>query len=85
MDSDHGGLRTQKRFFGEGSNAQERYRLWKKWVNAHLRFQKSKSVEPEAYGALVRTLLDGTALKAVESLEIENLATAGCEDLIFEL
>ncbi len=42
-------------------------------------------MEPEAYGALVYTLLDGTALKAVESIEIEDLDTAGGEELIFEL
>eukprot|EP00913_Durusdinium_trenchii_P028931 g27126.t1 len=78
-----GGL--TKRFDGDGSNPAKDYERWRRWCRAHLTVQKAKGVGPEAHGSLVFSLLDGTALRALDQVSMDRVEEIGGEEVIFQI
>ncbi len=54
-----------KRFSGDGQDRNQ-YTKWKKWAKSTMAWKK---IGEEERGSFVYTLLDGTALEAVDHLE----------------
>ena len=78
-----GGL--TKRFDGDGSNPAKDYERWRRWCRAYLTVQRAKGVGPEAHGSLVFSLLDGTALRALDQVPMDRVEEIGGEEVIFQI
>ncbi|CAK9013225.1 unnamed protein product [Durusdinium trenchii] len=78
-----GGL--TKRFDGDGSNPAKDYERWRRSCRAYLTVQKAKGVGPEAHGSLVFSLLDGTALRALDQVPMDRVEEIGGEEVIFQI
>lgn len=74
-----------RRFSGESQDAQKEYRRWKRWTRAYLTVQKSRGVPEEALGSLLHTLLDGAALRAFDAISMDDIETAGGQQVIYEV
>lgn len=74
-----------KRFSGETSEPQKDYKRWKRWSKAYLIVQRAKGVDETALGAMLFTLLDGAALRAFDSVELDSLEQAGGQDIIYQI
>ena len=74
-----------KRFSGETQEPQKDYKRWKRWSKAYLIVQRAKGVDETALGAMLFTLLDGTALRAFDSVEMDSLEQAGGQDIIYQV
>ena len=74
-----------KRFDGESNTASKDYERWKRWCRAYLVVQKAKGIPAEAHGSLVFALLDGTALRALDTIAMDRIEVAGGEDVIFQV
>ena len=85
QSSGNEGGQFQKRFGGDGDDPTKEWKRWKKWSRAFLAVQKVKGMPAEAFGPLLFTLLDGTALRSFDQIGLEKLETAGGEDIIYEV
>ena len=74
-----------KRFSGETQEPQKDYKRWKRWSKAYLIVQRAKGVDESALGAMLFTLLDGAALRAFDSVEMDSLEQAGGQDIIYQV
>ena len=74
-----------RRFSGESQDAQREYRRWKRWSRAHLTVQKAKGVPEEALGSLLFTLLDGAALRAFDSVSMDQIEVAGGQQVVYDI
>ena len=74
-----------KRFSGEGPEPQKEYKRWNRWSRAYLVVQKAKGVDEKALGAMLFTLLDGTALRAFDATNMDDLEQAGGQDVIYQV
>ena len=74
-----------KRFSGETQEPQKDYKRWKRWSKAYLIVQRAKGVDESALGAMLFTLLDGAALRAFDSAEMDSLEQAGGQDIIYQV
>ena len=74
-----------RRFDGDGANPQKEYERWKRWSRAYLTVQKAKGVPEEAFGSMLYTLLDGTALRTFDSTPMDQIEQPGGQDLIYSL
>ena len=74
-----------KRFSGEGPEPRKEYKRWKRWSRAYLVVQKAKGVDEKALGAMLFTLLDGTALRAFDATNMDDLEQAGGQDVIYQV
>lgn len=74
-----------KRFSGETQEPQKDYKRWKRWSKAYLIVQRAKGVDESALGAMLFTLLDGVALRAFDSVELDSLEQAGGQDIIYQV
>eukprot|EP00435_Cladocopium_sp_Y103_P072195 s58_g39.t1 len=74
-----------KRFSGDGLEPQRDYKLWKRWSKAYLAVQKAKGTDKSVFGALLFTLLDGTALRAFDSVSTDDLEQIGGQDLVYQV
>ena len=70
---------------GDGDNPQKDYERWKRWSRAYLTVQKAKGVPEEAFGSLLYTLLDGTALRTFDSIPMDQIEDPGGHDLVFQV
>jgi hypothetical protein len=84
MSDDRSGGK-EKRFSGEGQNPCKDYQRWKRWARAHLRVQRAKNVDPEAFGSILYCLLDATALKAFDRQDPDAWEVEGGEAVIFSI
>ncbi|CAE8643680.1 unnamed protein product, partial [Polarella glacialis] len=73
-----------KRFTGEGLQPSKDYQRWKRWSRAHLKVQKAKGTDPEAFGSILYCLLDGSALKTFDKLDPDTWEIEGGELVIYE-
>ena len=73
-----------KRFDGDGASPSKDYERWKRWCRAFLVVQKAKGIPVEAHGSLIFALLDGTALRALDTITMDRIEVAGGEDVIFQ-
>lgn len=73
-----------RRFSGEGANPQRDYKQWKRWSRAYLVAQKARGVNEEALGSLLFTLLDGAALRALDSHSMDEIEQAGGQDVVYQ-
>jgi len=85
MNSESHGGGHVKRFTGEGTDAAEQYRRWKKWSRAYLTTQGARGTPDTAYGPLLYTLLDGVALTAVDAVDLDDLEVSGGQHLLFSI
>ena len=74
-----------KRFSGDGSGPQKEYKRWKRWSRAYLTVQKAKGTPDEALGSLLFTLLDGSALRAFDSTNMDDLEVEGGQDVVYQV
>ncbi len=74
-----------KRFSGDGSDPQKEYKRWKRWSRAYLTVQKAKGTPDEALGSLLFTLLDGSALRAFDSTNMDDLEVDGGQDVVYQV
>ena len=74
-----------KRFSGDVDDPHKEWRRWKRWARAHLVVQRARGVPEEALGSLLFTLLDGSALRAFDSTNMDLLEQAGGQDIIFDV
>lgn len=74
-----------KRFSGETQEPHKDYKRWKRWSKAYLIVQRAKGVDESALGAMLFTLLDGAALRAFDSVEMDSLEQAGGQDIIYQV
>ena len=74
-----------KRFSGETQEPQKDYKRWKRWSKAYLIVRRAKGVDETALGAMLFTLLDGVALRAFDSVEMDSLEQAGGQDIIYQV
>ena len=68
-----------RRFNGEGQDRQKEWKRWKRWARAYLTVQKARGVDKKAMGSLLFTLLDGAALRAFDSVNMDELEQVGGE------
>ena len=76
--SDGGKEGYVKRSASDSQDAQGEYRRWKRWTRAYLTAQKARGVPEEA-------LLDETALRAFDSVAMDDIETAGVQQVIYEV
>ena len=74
-----------KRFSGEGADPQKEYKRWKRWSRAYLTVQKAKGTPDAALGSLLFTLLDGAALRAFDSTNMDDLEVDGGQDVVYQV
>ena len=74
-----------KRFSGDGADPQKEYKRWKRWSRAYLTVQKAKGTPDEALGSLLFTLLDGAALRAFDSTNMDDLEVEGGQDVVYQV
>ena len=75
-----------KRFSGDGDDGSSKaYRRWRRWSRAYLTVQKAKGTPAEAFGSVLYTLLDGTALRAFDQVDMARLEEHGGEEVIYEI
>lgn len=74
-----------KRFAGDGQDAQKEYKRWKRWSRAYLNVQRSKGIPETALGSLLFTLLDGAALRAFDSVSMDDIEADGGHQVIYEV
>eukprot|EP00435_Cladocopium_sp_Y103_P008507 s2377_g2.t1 len=74
-----------RRFSGESQDAQREYRRWKRWSRAYLTVQKARGVPEDALGSLLYTLLEGTALRAFDAIPMEQIETAGGQQVVYDV
>ena len=74
-----------KRFSGDVDQPAKEYLRWKRWSRAFLVVQKAKGTPEEAYGSLLYTLLDGSALRAFDEVNMDDLEQAGGEQGIYSV
>eukprot|EP00959_Pyramimonas_sp_CCMP1952_P310715 6502442-Pyramimonas_sp.AAC.1 len=72
-----------RRFSGEGAAAVQDYKAWKKWARARLLVEKGRGGKSETFGPMLYTLLEGTAVDALEHVELDELAVDGGEEKLF--
>eukprot|EP00959_Pyramimonas_sp_CCMP1952_P438984 9190308-Pyramimonas_sp.AAC.1 len=72
-----------RRFSGEGAAAVQDYKAWKKWARARLPAEKGRGGKSETFGPILRTLQEGTAVGALEHVELDELAVDGGEEKLF--
>ncbi|CAK0790522.1 unnamed protein product [Prorocentrum cordatum] len=72
-----------RRFSGEGAAAVQDYKAWKKWARARLLVEKGRGGKSETFGPMLYTLLEGTAVDALEHVELDELAVDGGEEALF--
>lgn len=85
LTSGQDGGQSQRRFSGDGENPTKEWKRWKRWSKAFLAVQKAKGMPAEAFGPLLFTLLDGTAVRSFDQVGLEKLETAGGQDIIYEV
>ena len=74
-----------KRCSGDGADPQKEYKRWKRWSRAYLTVQRAKGTPEEAMGSLLFTLLDGSALRAFDSTNMDDLEVAGGQDVVYQV
>ena len=74
-----------RRFSGDGSEPQKDYKLWKRWSRAFLAVQRAKGTDDSVFGAMLFTMLDGTALRAFDAINMDELEQTGGQDLIYQV
>eukprot|EP00435_Cladocopium_sp_Y103_P001390 s2644_g1.t1 len=74
-----------KRFAGDGQDAQKDYKRWKRWSRAYLNVQRSKGIPETALGSLLFTLLDGAALRAFDSISMDDIEADGGHQVIYDV
>ena len=74
-----------KRFSGDGADPQKEYKRWKRWSRAYLTVQRAKGTPETAMGSLLFTLLDGSALRAFDATNMDDLEVDGGQDVIYQV
>lgn len=74
-----------KRFDGEGANPTKDYERFKRWSRACLTVQKAKGIPKEAHGSLIFSLVDGTALRALDAIPMDRIEEDGGEEVVFQV
>ena len=76
-----------KRFSGDGDDdgSSKAHRRWRRWSRAYLTVQKAKGTPAEAFGSVLYTLLDGTALRAFDQVDMARLEEHGGEEVTYEI
>eukprot|EP00438_Fugacium_kawagutii_P025213 Skav222622 [mRNA] locus=scaffold4205:86469:93548:+ [translate_table: standard] len=72
-----------RRFSGDVTDPQRAYKQWKRWSRMYLVVQKARGVSETALGAMLYTLLDGSALQAFDSINLDELEQAGGPDVVY--
>ena len=63
---------------------EKEWKRWKRWARAYLTVQKARGVDEKAVGTLLFTLLDGAALRAFDSVNMDVLEQVGGEEVIYQ-
>lgn len=74
-----------KRFSGDGADPQKEYKRWKRWSRAYLTVQRAKGTPETALGSLLFTLLDGSALRAFDATNMDDLEVDGGQDVVYQV
>ena len=74
-----------KRFSGDGADPQKEYKRWKRWSRAYLTVQRAKGTPEAAMGSLLFTLLDGSALRAFDATNMDDLEVEGGQDVVYQV
>ena len=74
-----------RRFNGDGQDPQKDYKLWKRWSRAYLAVQRAKGTDENVFGAMLFTMLDGTALRAFDAVNMDDLEQSGGQDLVYQV
>eukprot|EP00434_Breviolum_minutum_P039141 symbB.v1.2.034744.t1/scaffold4544.1/size38254/1 len=74
-----------KRFSGDGADPQKEYKRWKRWSRAYLTVQWAKGTPEAAMGSLLFTLLDGSALRAFDATNMDDLEVEGGQDVVYQV
>ena len=74
-----------KRFSGDGADPQKEYKRWKRWSRAYLTVQRAKGTPEAALGSLLFTMLDGSALRAFDSTNMDDLEVDGGQDVVYQV
>ena len=74
-----------RRFSGDGNDPQKDYKLWKHWSRAYLAVQRANGTDEAVFGAMLFTMLDGTALRSFDAVNMDDLEQAGGHDLIYQV
>ena len=74
-----------KRFAGDGANPPRDYKQWKRWARAYLKVQASRGMKEDAYGSVLYTLLDGSALRAFDAVDMNDIEQDGGQDVVFQV
>lgn len=74
-----------KRFSGDGTDPQRDYKLWKRWSRAYLAVQRARGTDESVFGALLFTMLDGTALRSFDTVNMDDLEQPGGQDLVYQV
>lgn len=74
-----------RRFSGDGQDPQKDYKLWKRWSRAYLAVQRARGTDESVFGAMLFTMLDGTALRAFDATNMDELEQTGGQDLIYQV
>ena len=62
-----------RRFSGDGNDPQKDYKLWKHWSRAYLAVQRANGTDEAVFGAMLFTMLDGTALRSFDAVNMDDL------------
>ena len=74
-----------KRFSGDGGDPQKEYKRWKRWSRAYLTVQRAKGTPEAAMGSLLFTLLDGSALRAFDATNMDDLEVEGGQEVVYQV
>ena len=84
MDNGAQGHGAVKRFSGDGILKKE-YRRWKKWAKSSMATHPACRTDEAAKGPWIYTLLDGSALEAVDHLDFEDYGCRGGDAVLWEI